>query len=78
VNRELLHRIVAEALEMPPEALPLDASSETVEAWDSLKHLDIVLAVESATQVKFDTAEIAELTSLDRLEAALQRRGWQP
>jgi acyl carrier protein len=63
---------------MPLEAVPADASSETLEAWDSLRHLDIVMAVESATNIHFPTSEIVELTSLEKIEAALVRRGWRP
>ena len=78
VNRELLRKLVAETLQLPLDQVPADASSETLEAWDSLRHLDIILAVEATTKIRFPTAEIVELTSLDKLEAALVRRGWKP
>jgi acyl carrier protein len=75
LNREMLRKLVADALQLPLEQVPANASSETLEDWDSLRHLDIILAVESATNVKFPTAEIVELTSLEKLEAALANRG---
>ena len=75
-SRDRLRKIVADALQLPLEAVPADAKSETIEAWDSLRHLDIVMAVESATGVSFSTGEIVELTSLESIEAALARRGW--
>jgi acyl carrier protein len=77
VTREMLRKIVADALQMPLEAVPADASSETLEGWDSLRHLDIVMAVESATKITFPTAEIVNLTSLDQLETALKSHGWK-
>jgi acyl carrier protein len=77
-SREKLRKIVAGALQLPPEGVPADAKSETIEAWDSLRHLDIVMAVESATGVSFSTAEIVELTSLEKMEASLVRHGWNP
>jgi len=76
--REALRKIVADALQLPLEAVPADARSETIEAWDSLRHLDIVMAIEAATNVSFSTAEIVELTSLESIEAALARHGWKP
>jgi acyl carrier protein len=75
-EREALRRIVADALQLPLESVPLDAKSQTIESWDSLRHLDIVMAIEAATGVGFSIAEIVELTSLERIEAALLRHGW--
>jgi acyl carrier protein len=76
--RDKLRKIVADALQLPLDAVPADAKSETIEAWDSLRHLDIVMAIEGATGVSFSTAEIVELTSLASIDAALARRGWKP
>jgi acyl carrier protein len=67
LNREVLRKLVADALQLPLSEVPADASSETLEAWDSLRHLDIILSVESAANIKFATAEIVELTSLEKL-----------
>ena len=75
LNREGLRKLVADTLQLPLADVPSDASSETLEAWDSLRHLDIILAVESVANIKFATAEIVELTSLEKLEAALDGRG---
>ena len=43
----------------------------TVPAWDSVAHLNLILAVEMEFDVRFDTAEIPELLSLGRLRARL-------
>jgi acyl carrier protein len=71
-----LRKIVADVLQLPLVAVPVDANSQTLEVWDSLRHLDIVMAIEAATGVSFSTAEIVELTSLEKIEAALLRHGW--
>jgi acyl carrier protein len=78
MSREILRKLVADSLQLPLAAVPPDASAETLEDWDSLRHLDIVMAVESATQITFSTAEIVSLTSLEKLEQALLARGWKP
>lgn len=72
-----LLRVIAEALQLAPDQIGPDASSDIVEAWDSLGHLEVVLAVEHAFNVKFNTSEIAELVSVARLEEALCRRDAQ-
>jgi acyl carrier protein len=78
MSREALRKIVADTLQMPLESVPPDASAETLEDWDSLRHLDIVMAIESDTGISFSTAEIVSLTSLEKLEHALRSRGWNP
>lgn len=40
---------------------------EGVAAWDSLKHMEIVFAVEDALDVRFADGDLARLTSLDAL-----------
>ena len=76
LNREKrLQKFVADALQLPLAEVPTTASSETLEAWDSLRHLDIILSVESAANIKFATAEIVELTSLEKWQAAVVARG---
>jgi acyl carrier protein len=72
--RDRLRSIIASELDVPLDSVPLDASAETFQPWDSLGHMRIVVAVEEQLGVRFATAEIAELTSIDKLAAALTAR----
>lgn len=72
MSEQKLIQTIAEALEVPSDALAPDASSDNVEAWDSLKHLEVVLNIERNYNVKFKTAEIAELVSVGKIEQALR------
>ena len=49
-----------------------DISRERLEGWDSLKHVEILLAVEEACGVQFSEDEFAELASLAGIVAAVQ------
>jgi acyl carrier protein len=69
-----LCQVIADALGLPFGAITTEADTETLEAWDSLGHLKVILAVEGAYGVQFATAEIRELTSVERLQAELRRR----
>jgi acyl carrier protein len=72
---ETLCRIVAEVLELPATAVDAGASSATLPEWDSLRNLQVVLAVEGAFGVRFRTEELPALDSVralgERLEIAL-------
>jgi acyl carrier protein len=76
MSRDSLREIIAQAISVPTSRVTSNASSGTLEEWDSLGHLNIILAVEGATNVKFSTSEIPQLTSLVKLEDALRRHGW--
>lgn len=42
-----------------------DASPETIEAWDSHGHMNLVLALESAFDVEFDEDQIAQMNTVE-------------
>jgi acyl carrier protein len=46
---------------------------EDVDAWDSLKHMEIVFALEDRYGVRFDESEFAALDTSAAIAAALQR-----
>jgi acyl carrier protein len=56
--------------DLPPSA---GLSREDDPNWDSLKHVEIILSVESATGVRFDEIELAELDSVGAISAAVER-----
>jgi acyl carrier protein len=47
----------------------------TVEEWDSVNHLTLVLSLENAFGVSFSPDEIPGLTSIGQIRAALGRHG---
>jgi acyl carrier protein len=62
-----LREILASVLEVPVEEIPEDASTDTIEAWDSLAHMNLILAVEDAFGVTIPDEEAADLTSIQLL-----------
>ena len=72
---EKLKRIVADTLGLDAAEIGNDASMKTVESWDSVAHLNIVMSVEGAFSVSFSPEQVLELTSLRALEAALEEAG---
>jgi acyl carrier protein len=58
-----------------PATVDDDYSTETVTSWDSVHHLQLLLAIEDEFDLRFDVEEIADLTSFgairQRVEAAV-------
>lgn len=48
------------------------ASPDTVEAWDSVRHVNLVLALEEAFHVRFTDDQMAEIISVERILRALE------
>jgi acyl carrier protein len=48
-----------------------DDSYETIADWDSVNHINLILALEAEFGVEFDPGEIAELGSVSAIRARL-------
>ncbi len=52
-----------------------ETSVDTVEKWDSLKHLNLVLALEEAFNITFTEEESVEIMSYPLIKAVLSDHG---
>lgn len=73
ISESDLRGLLARTLALPPGDIGADASMDTVDGWDSLKQLQIVLALEEAYGVSFAEDEALDITSLDLIREALKR-----
>ena len=55
-----------------PEAAPASERASTTE-WDSLKHMEIVFALEDRYGIQFDEPEFETLDSVEAIAAAIER-----
>jgi acyl carrier protein len=62
IGEKILSTLAA-VLQLDRAAVNERASVDTVPAWDSLKHMDLVIALEDALGVQFADDEVAELIS---------------
>ena len=63
---------MADVLDIPVGQISSETSPDTVETWDSINHLSLVLALEQIFGVAFDLDEIPELTSIDAMVRAIE------
>ena len=64
-------RIVSDVLGEPIEKLNGNSSPNTVDKWDSLNHMNLILALEEAFGVQFTDDQIMKLLTVDAIVAAL-------
>jgi acyl carrier protein len=70
MNPAILNRvqgIVADLFSMPMPEITLETSSDTINSWDSLQHLNLMLALEQEFGVQFAPEEMEKLTSVQSI-----------
>jgi acyl carrier protein len=66
-----LKEIVASILELDPTGLSDSSNAQNTPRWDSLRHIEVIFAVESAFQVRFTMPEITALRNLGDIRRLL-------
>ena len=64
---------LARALKVDPKTIGDDASQMDLSGWDSVRHMNVVLALENDFGIEFEDAELPTLTSLPLLVAAIEK-----
>ena len=66
--------IASDVLGVPANQVTLDASPQSVANWDSVQHLNLVLAVEQAFDLTFEPEELDRMKSLRDVVALVQEK----
>jgi acyl carrier protein len=70
-NIELVRQTLAEVFLVDVQAVTAQSSPESIEAWDSIGHLNLILALEQRCGVTFDPNQIPQLTTVRALAEAI-------
>jgi len=57
----------ADIFQMPAAQLTPASSPETIESWDSVQHLNLVLALEEQFGIQFEPEEMDQMKSLGEI-----------
>jgi acyl carrier protein len=69
-----LQQIVADIFQVPVEQVGPQSSPDNIETWDSLQHLNLVLALEQEFGVEFTPEEIEQLLSVELVACLLEEK----
>lgn len=72
LDEALLKQVIATILQVDPSVVGPDSSSDTIESWDSLKHMNLVLALEEEFNVTIPDDEAANITSYKLIKLVLE------
>ena len=57
-------RVMADVLGVDPASIGPDSSPDTIPAWDSVQHMNLVIALEQEFGVRFSPEEIEEAVTV--------------
>lgn len=66
---------MADVFEISPDEIDESTIMESIEQWDSLKHMQLVMAIEEKFGIVFETEEILEITSFTGIKDILRNKG---
>ena len=62
--RERVYKIISQVFNVPIEDINDESSSDDIETWDSLKHMNMVLALEEEFNVQFGEEQVLEMLNV--------------
>ncbi len=72
-----LYTLVGKVLDIEPAQLNDDSNAQNTPKWDSLRHIEVLFAIENAFHVRFTMPEISGLRKLGDIRNLLASKNVQ-
>jgi len=69
-----LKAIMADVLNIQKDKITYDISMDNCDTWDSLKHMELIVAIEQRFKITFTADEIVTMTNFAELKRLLKKR----
>jgi acyl carrier protein len=69
-----LQPIFRDVFDQPDLEINEESSAKTVEGWDSLTHVTLVISVEQEFQIKFGLGELQDLENVGGMASLIRRK----
>jgi acyl carrier protein len=66
-----IKQVMSAVFEIPVESIVDDASSDNIENWDSLRHLNLILALEEEFGVSIPDDEVGNLVNYKLIQITI-------
>ena len=74
VSFEDLRGIAADIFQVAPKRINRESSPDTIETWDSLQHLNLILELEQRFGLEFEPEEMERMTSIEAILSILDEK----
>jgi acyl carrier protein len=69
-----IFRVVSDVLGVPIEKVNDDSSPDTIQAWDSLSHINLILALEAEFAISLSPDDVLEMLSVGLIRTILAEK----
>ena len=66
--------IIADCLEIDVSYLSLDSGMDDIEEWDSLSHIQLIVAIEKTFKIKFTSLEIMKWKNVGEMVTTMEEK----
>jgi acyl carrier protein len=74
IPSERFFTVLSSVLNVDREGLHADSSRDSVEQWDSMKHMSLIMALEEEFGIEFSDHEITNLSTASALMQAISAK----
>ena len=71
---ETLNEIFIDVLDLDECELTDETSADDIEEWDSLSHIQLIVAIEKALKIKFSSLEIMKWKNVGEMVDSIQEK----
>lgn len=72
---ERVRATVAATLDLPDAAVTSETSAENCDVWDSLAHVNVMMAIEQTFGIQLEVEDFMLMTSVERITEHLEAHG---
>ncbi len=69
-----VRNIASDILGIPADKITAESSPETIESWDSVQHLNLVLALEEKFGVQLEPEDIEQMKNIGAVATLVEKR----
>lgn len=71
---EQVRGIASDVFGVPADMITAESSPQSIESWDSMQHLNLVLAIEERFGVRFEPEEMEEMKNVGAAAALVDKK----
>jgi acyl carrier protein len=69
-----VQQIAADLFLVPPARITAESSPETLEGWDSVQHLNLILSLEQTFQVRIDPEDMDRMQTVGQIAELVESK----
>ena len=69
-----IYQLMSNVFEIPVEEISEDSSLDSIESWDSIRHLNLILAIEEEFGITIPDEEVGNLVNYKLIELTINEQ----